>query len=102
MNFSYTTNPNYLDLVCGMYKAIRWHYRAENWGDYTFPDGFIKGELFLRNQRHKLDLYYIFATQDFVKYYHFPLYDMLPIVYFAILFTVVRYLFEIFICTVCF
>ena len=45
MNFSYTTNPNYIDLVTGMYKACRWHYRAENWGDYTFPDGFIKGTL---------------------------------------------------------
>lgn len=77
MNFSYTTNPSYVDLVSGMYKAMRWHYRADNWDGYTFPNGFFK---------------------DMVRYYDFPLVDMLPILYFAILFTVIRYLFEIFIC----
>jgi hypothetical protein len=50
MNFSYTTNPGYLDLICDMYKAMKWHYRSENWGNYTFPDGFIKGLIFLTNK----------------------------------------------------
>ena len=46
MNFSYKTNPGYLDLVCDMHKVIKWHYRSENWDNYTFPDGFVKGLIF--------------------------------------------------------
>lgn len=77
MNFSYTTNPGYKDLVCDMYKAMRWHYRAENWGNYTFPQGFI---------------------DDFRKYYDFPIYEFMPVIYIALIFTVARYIFEMFIC----
>ena len=43
MNFSYTTNPGYTDLVTGLYGAMKWYYRSDNWENYTFPDGFIKG-----------------------------------------------------------
>ena len=79
MNFTYTTNPGYLDLICGMYKAIRWHYREDNWGDYTFPSGFFA---------------------DFRKYYFFPIDETLPILIFAVVFTLIRYWFEIAICKV--
>ena len=79
MNFSYTTNPGYLDLVTDVYKAIRWHYRAENWKGYSFPSSLF---------------------EDFARYYHFPLVEMLPILYIGILFTIVRYAFEYFICKV--
>jgi hypothetical protein len=79
MNFSYSENPGYVDLVVGMYNAVRWHYRADSWGNYTFPAGFIA---------------------DFRKYYHFPAHEMLPILYWSIIFTVFRYAFEWFVCTV--
>lgn len=77
MNFSYTTNPGYVDLVGDMYKAIRWHYRAENWGNYTFPQGFF---------------------DDMNKYYSFPISEGVPILYIGIAFTFLRYFFEICIC----
>lgn len=77
MNFSYTTNPGYLDLAHDTYRAIRWHYRADNWNDYTFPASFF---------------------HDFKRYYFFPLKDSYPIFYIAILFTILRYLFEFVIC----
>lgn len=77
MNFSYTTSPGYVDLATDMYKAIRWHYRPENWGDYTFPQGFF---------------------DDFMYYYKFPLVDALPIFYIGIIFTIARYFFEICLC----
>jgi len=77
MNFSYTTNPGYIDLFKGMYQAIRWHYREENWQNYTFPQGLV---------------------DDFNKYYLFPLEQSYPIVYIAILFTLARYIFELAFC----
>ncbi len=79
MNFSYTTSPGYVDLVGDMYKAIRWHYRAENWNNYTFPQGFI---------------------DDFNKYYNFPLVESIPILVIGVVFTFARYFFNIFICNV--
>ena len=64
MNFSYTTNPSYVDLVSGMYKAMRWHYRADNWDGYTFPNGFFKGKcnknIFVRKEtRPQMICFYI-------------------------------------------
>lgn len=77
MNFSYTTNPGYLDLIFDMIGAIRWHYRAENMVGYKFPSGFF---------------------EDFKRYYVFPLEESLPIFYLAIVFTIFRYAFEFFFC----
>ncbi|CAF0836893.1 unnamed protein product [Brachionus calyciflorus] len=77
MNFSYTENPGYIDLLVGMYRGMRWYYREENWGNYTFPASFF---------------------DDFRKYYHFKLEESYPILYIAIIFTLVRYVFELGIC----
>ena len=68
-----------MDLFSGMYQAIRWHYREENWQNYTFPQGLV---------------------DDFNKYYLFPIEQSYPIVYIAVLFTLARYFFEIAICKV--
>ena len=76
-NFSYTENPGYFDLIQDMYLGARWHYRAENWGNYTFPSGFIA---------------------DFRHYYYFSPYETLPILFWSIAFTIIRYIFELFIC----
>lgn len=79
IDFGYTTNPGYIDLVVGAFKAIKWHYRLDNWENYTFPQTFI---------------------QDFSKYYRFPYEEILSTVYLVIGFTLVRYIFEIFFCKV--
>ena len=79
MNFTYTTNPGYSDLFFDLFKALQWHYRAENWGDYKFPESF----------------YY-----DIKRYFNVPYVEIYPIIYIAIAFTIVRYAFEILICKV--
>lgn len=76
-DFSYEENPGYLDLVTGIYKSAGWYYRKENWGNYSFPSSFIS---------------------DFRHYYFFKLDESYPIFYWAIFFTLLRYLFELFIC----
>lgn len=63
MNFSYTENPGYLDLITGMYDGMKWYYRYDNWQNYSFPAGFIS---------------------DFRKYYFFPLQESYPIFYLSI------------------
>lgn len=79
MNFSYTSNPGYLDLVLDMYTSVRWVYSEEIWQNYTFPEDFYS---------------------DFRKYYKFPLEESYPILYIAIFFTIVRYIFELGLCKV--
>lgn len=79
LNNSYTTSPGYGDLVYDMYKAMEWYYRAENWEGYTFPQSFF---------------------DDFMHFYKFPLEEAWPIFYIAIIFTALRYFFEICICGV--
>ena len=79
MNFSYTTNPGYMDLFVGFYKSVTWYYRADNWGDYSFPMSFFK---------------------EFRHYYFFKLEEALPMIYIAILFTIMRYAFERLFCKV--
>lgn len=81
INFGYTTNPGYIDLVVGAYKAIRWHYRFEdnNWENYTFPMTFM---------------------QELSQFYRFPYEELLSTFYLVVGFTLVRYLFEIFVCKV--
>ena len=76
MSFSYTTNPGYPDLVYDVYRTIKWHYREDNWANYTnFFD-------------------------EFRRFYHFKVEEAIPIVYIAIAFTLVRYAFELFLCKV--
>lgn len=74
---SYTTNPGYLDLVRDMFTAAKLYYSHEQWHNYTFPAGFI---------------------QDFKKYYHFNTNDYFLILYIAIASTLIRYLFELYLC----
>jgi hypothetical protein len=79
-DFSYEENPGYLDLITGVYKSAGWYYRKENWGDdYSFPTSFFA---------------------DFKHYYFFKFEESYPIYFWAILFTVLRYLFEFVICKV--
>lgn len=79
MNFTYTENPSYLDLGVGIFRAVRWHYRPDNWVGYSFPSSFFA---------------------DFKKYYYFPLEETLPIFYWSVIFTLARYFFEICVCRV--
>lgn len=77
MNFS--TNPSYKDLVLDTYKAIKWYCRDDNWIGFKFPGSFIS---------------------EFKRLFHFPLSESVAIIYIALLFTIVRYLFEFFLCKV--
>jgi hypothetical protein len=80
MNFTYTTNPGYSDLFYDLFKALQWHYRDENWGDYKFPEGFF---------------------YDMKRYFNSPLDESYPVLYIAIVFTLIRHGFEAFLCKVC-
>ena len=80
MNFTYTTNPGYTDLFYDLFKAIQWHYREENWGDYKFPEGFF---------------------YDMKRYFNSPLDESYPVLYIAIVFTIIRHGFETLLCKVC-
>ena len=77
MYLNYTTNPGYIDLVLDTYKTVIWYHRKENWNGYSFPKGLI---------------------DEFNQYYHLPLNEAYPIFIIGILFTIIRYLFEYFIC----
>lgn len=81
MNFSYTNNPGYIDLVVGVYQGMSWYYRADNWDNYTFPQSFF---------------------DDFRKYYFFKLEESYSILFLSIIFTLIRYIFESFFCWVYF
>lgn len=78
MDFYYTENPGYYDLFLGSYNAIKWHYRLDNWKNYTFPDEII---------------------QDF-KLFRIPYQETVPAVYLLVGFTIARYLFNLIICKV--
>lgn len=69
----YTNNPGYVDLVRDTYRTIKWHYRDEAWGNYTFPASFF---------------------HDFNYFFSFPIKDTYPIFYIAIIFTIIRYTFN--------
>lgn len=77
MNATYSTNPGYIDLVKDMYVGFTWFYRLEGWENYSFPQDFF---------------------DDFNELYSFPLDEAMPILYLSLLFTIIRYLFEIFVC----
>lgn len=76
---SFTTNPGYYDLVSDLYSAIKWFYGPEMWQNYTFPQSFFN---------------------DFQKYYSFEHDDYFIIIYIAIIITILRYLFEMYLCNV--
>lgn len=77
---NFTQTPNYLDLVKGIWNTISWYYRPIMWKNYRFPQSFI---------------------DDFTRHFHFPLNQVLYIVYIAVFITALRYLFERKICKVC-
>jgi hypothetical protein len=76
---SFTTNPGYYDLVHDLYTSVTWFYRKENWQNYTFPQSFF---------------------DDFKKYYQFEHDDYFTIIYIGIIITIIRYLFELYLCNV--
>ena len=76
---NFTTTPNYLDLFRGLRNALSWYYRPHMWRDYKFPQSFI---------------------EDFTRHFDFPLYEVYYIIYIAIVITILRYLFEKFLCKV--
>lgn len=75
IDYGYTQNPGYVDLVVGIYKNVKWYYRFEKWKNYSFPHDLVA---------------------DLTDNYNFPLHEAYPIFYVAILFTIVRYIFEFF------
>jgi hypothetical protein len=79
ITFTYFENPGYLDLVLGIYRLLAWDYRSDNWKEYSFGARFKK---------------------EMSTYFYFPLGDLIPIFYSSIIFTVIRYFFEVFICRV--
>lgn len=79
MNLAYSTDPGYNDLFFDLFKALTYYYRAENWGDYKFPQSFF---------------------HDIRRYFNSPFDDCYPVLYIALFFTILRYVFEIFICKV--
>lgn len=74
---NFTLSPNYLDLVKGIWNTISWYYAPRMWQDYTFPNSFI---------------------DEFTQHFYFPMKQVYYIVYIAIVITIIRYLFERFIC----
>ena len=79
MNFNYTTNPGYIDLVRDTYRAASWHYRSDNWHNYTVPYSFF---------------------YDLRHYCHVPVDEMYQVLIICLLFTIVRYAFQYFVCQV--
>lgn len=77
---NYTTTPTYIDLVLGIWNTISWYYAPPMWKDYVFPESFI---------------------HEITRHFYFPLNQISYILYIAVLITLIRYLFERFICKVC-
>lgn len=77
---NYSLDPTYSDLIVDAIKAVKWYYREDNWfGCNTFPYGFV---------------------DEFKHLFHFPLHEVYYIVYIAVFFTLIRYLFEYQVCKV--
>ncbi|CAF0882433.1 unnamed protein product [Adineta steineri] len=74
---NFTTTPNYIDLIVGMWTAISWYYKPHMWRDYKIPQSFI---------------------EDFTRHFYFPMNQIYYIIYIAIVVTILRYLFEKYIC----
>lgn len=73
----YSNNPNYIELVSGIYKNLEWYFKDQYW------------------QEEKLCHANIF--HNLAQAFEFKLDDLIPVVYFTFLFTIVRYAFENFI-----
>lgn len=74
MNFNYTRNPGYIDLVVNSYRALKWHHsfaHYDNWQDWTKQS--------LINIRRQ---------------FHLSFEDLTLIVYWSIGFTILRYLYH--------
>ena len=80
VGLGYTENPGYFDLLLGIYKNVKWYYRFDSWKNYSVPNDFYA---------------------DVVENFDFPAQDAYPIIYIAIFFTLIRYLFEFSIGKVC-
>ncbi|CAF3032443.1 unnamed protein product [Rotaria socialis] len=74
---NFTATPNYIDLIIGIWNTISWYYKPYMWRDYSFPHSFV---------------------EDFTRHFYFPVNQVYYIVYIAIFITLLRYLFENFIC----
>ncbi len=80
MSNTWTPNPSYLDLLRDSFKAGSYFYETVKYeGEYAFPDSFLK-DLYSR----------CFAPTD----------EYTPVVVIAILFTILRHVFETFVCKV--
>ena len=76
---SFTTNPGYYDLFNDLYSSLTWFYAPEMFKNYSFPKTFF---------------------DDFQKYYYFEHDDYFLIIYIGIIITILRYIFELYICNV--
>ncbi len=79
MNSSHNDNPGYVDLAVDFYKALKWMFRDAKTKDYHFPSSFVS---------------------DFKLLYRCEISDYLSIVAWAVIFTVIRFIFESCICKV--
>ncbi len=73
MNYSYTDYPGYSDLIVGYGRVFKLMYNPQMMKNYSFP----------------IDLFY-----DLKRLYKFPLVESLPIICWAVMFTIVRKIFE--------
>lgn len=80
MEFGYTENPGYADLLRGAYNLAVWDFRGENWHE---------NNTFVR--RFQL---------EFTRLYRFEWHECLPAIYCSLIFTLVRYFFELYLCRV--
>ena len=76
---SFTSNPGYYDLIHDLYTSLKWFYRPDMMQNYSFPKSLI---------------------DDFQKYYFFEHDDYFLIIYIAIIITIIRYIFELYLCNV--
>jgi len=74
---NFTESPNYFDLLTGIWHIVSWYYRPSMWHDYHIPQTFI---------------------DDFTRHFVFPIREIYYIVYIAVLITILRYIFEKFLC----
>lgn len=75
----YTENPDYYDLIHGIFRSAKWYYSPTMMNDYSFPEDIIF---------------------DFFRHFNFPYDELASIFYLAVFFTITRYAFEKFFCQV--
>ena len=77
---NFSTSPSYIDLVTDVWRTIKWYFAPKMWHNYVFPDSFI---------------------DDFTRHFYFDLNEIYYIFIVAFLITLIRYIFERYICKVC-